>query len=167
MMDVKRKPKAGVFVVRLPARQQAAQRPPASEDFLIDEIAELPGAFLVRATDSDMPTDALRARLRSLFGARARVLNVLEDAEGHTLIPTGNISVLLGEALSKRKLEDWARGKHLRVVSRSKWRPSAVVLTTDMQPSNDIDETVRALVRDPDVEIAEQEVLTGFKREYN
>jgi len=163
-MEVQRSPKHGTFVL-LPGDEALDESSlTASREFSVTPIAEIPGAFLAQATDLELSDAELRTRLQSLAGPAARVFNVLEDEEGHVFVPTGNLSAMLVEAPEEAQLQHWAERKSLDVISRSKWRPRSVVLRARGAQEADALEALRRLESDPEVELAQQEVLTKFKR---
>lgn len=161
-MEVERSPRRGEFVVL----HERSKRLLAADtnDFEIEELRGVPGAYIARAKDPGLSDDELRRRLQNITGSAANVRNVLEDREGHTFIPTGNLSVILASPMPRDKLESWARAKGLGVVSQSKWRPKSVVLTVNSDEQT-MAEIVSKLDADPKVEAVEQEVLSEFKRE--
>ena len=162
-MKSKRSPKSNLFVVWLPQRTLKQKEIEKIADFDISAITELTGAYLAHSKGPYTSADVMKQQLHQIFGDEARILNVLQDESGHILIPTGNISVVLTNALSKQRLDEWAKSNRLKVISQSKWRPRAVLLATD-EPS-ELNRALEALQNDPQVEIAEKEVFTHFQRE--
>ena len=164
-MKSKRSPKSDLFVVWLPRRTLKQKEIEEIVDFDISAITELTGAYLAHSKDSYTRADVMKQRLHQIFGDEARILNVLQDEKGHILIPTGNISVVLISALSKQRLDEWAKSNRLKVISQSKWRPRAVLLATEKDEPSELNRALEALQNDPRVEIAEQEVLAHFQRD--
>jgi hypothetical protein len=154
----------GLFVILPSSGSSKRLRVGDHDHFKIEEVPELPGTYIARVKDMDVPDDKSRRRLQDFAGNDYVVSNVLEDAQGHTFIPTGNINVLLASPMPEDKLQQWAAANDLRLVVQSKWRPKSVVLQMDSD-IGDVKDTLRKLRADPEVEVAEQEVLSKFKRE--
>jgi hypothetical protein len=164
-MKSKRSSRSDLFVIWIAERRLKQKEIEKFVDFDINAISEIPSAYLASNKDTDNSVDVTRQRLHEIFGPEARIFNVLKDEEGHILIPTGNISAVLTNKLSKQRLDDWAKTKQLRVISQSKWRPQAVVLSTEKDEPSELNKALEALQKDPQVEVVEQEVFTKFHRE--
>lgn len=164
-MKSKRAINFNLFVVWQAAKKLNQKKIDQIVDFDISALSEPPYGYLARVAGSHATAEVLKDRLHEIFGQKARILNVLEDDKGHLFIPTGNISVVLTHEVPQQNLKDWAQANRLQVLSQSKWRPQAVVLATEKDDPSDLLKALRDLRNDPNVEVAEQEVLTKFQRE--
>ena len=164
-MGSKRTVNFNVFVVWRSEQDLDPRQFDQIEDLEVKIISKAPLAYLVRPTTVNLTAVDIKHRLHQIFGNRAHILNALEDDQGHLFIPTGNFNVILTEKLPRKQLEDWARGNRLRILSQSKWRPQSVTLATEQKSTAELNRMLNDLRSDPQVEVAEHEVLTQFKRE--
>jgi hypothetical protein len=164
-MKSKRTVNFNQFVIWRPERKLDQRDFEKIDDFEIRTISADPSAYLASSTAKNMGADTIKHRLYEIFGENAYILNVLEDDQGHLFIPTGNFNVILTQKLPQQQIEEWVRGKRLQILSQSKWRSRAVTLSADKKGSSELSRILNDLRKDPQVEVAEQEVLTKFQRE--
>jgi len=164
IMETRRKPVKGQYVVSTKTESCSSEQLGRADDFLIDPIVELPGAYLAKAKDPGASEGVLRDELRVLMGENCSIQNVLEDDDGHIFLPTGKINLTVSEALPKSELRALIERRRLKLVNQSKWMPELVTVAAD-DLGIDIDQIVQELKRDPAVETAEPDVLAKFTRE--
>lgn len=163
-MDAQRKPVRGEFLVYLETDAAAERQIFPSEDFVVERVPDLSSAYLARSKDAEAPEEVAVQRLRQAAGETCRIFPVLEDNEGHRLLPTGHINLLFEDALAETDLAAWLDHRGLALISRSKMRPSALTVSP-VSPQERLELVVRRLREDPEVEFAEQDVLMRFQRE--
>lgn len=164
MEETGRKRKKGEFVVTSKDEEGGAKRLREADDFVVEEIREMPHSYIVRAKDTKASEESTRKKLKKVVGEESRITNVLEDDDGHVFIPTGKINVIMSRSLPKAKLREWSDSHQIDVVTHSKWRPKSVQVELKLELA-DADEALERLKDDPSVEMAEPDVLTDFKRE--
>ncbi|MEO1019126.1 MAG: hypothetical protein AAFY56_15745 [Pseudomonadota bacterium] len=163
-MNINRRPKKGTYVVTLVHEGPSPGEIETMSGFSVEEIGELPGTFLIHLGETDIADLDILNYLKRIIGENAKILSALEDEAGHTLIPTGNITVFMKEELPSRQLSEWAQEHRLEIISQSKWQPKLLIVHTDETLTELVEEKIQHLREDPLVDVAEQEVLARYSR---
>jgi hypothetical protein len=103
-------------------------------------------------------------KVNDIVGKEGVVVPILEDDEGHRLLPTGRIEVRFKTPPAPKALEDFARRHGLKLAGQGRWNNAQASFALKPEDGRFLMEIVAALDADPETEAAWPDTRSAYRR---